>query len=185
VKIIFAIAAFVIVSSLQAEDKEITKDKSPDGKFALSISTEQGESQATIIRTRTKEDVVALEANGDYVERAKLVWSKDSQWVAYFSPNRRGGLTTVYFRTGSEFKEIPLPQLPDCTSPPKKDGDEYVKTLDYTVSPVRWLKGGGLMLAISNQWLLQSGSEPECSETVTISFNAKHEASIQNVTTEK
>jgi hypothetical protein len=41
------------------------------------------------------------------------------------------------------------------------------------------------MLAISNQWLLQSGSEPECRETVTISFNAKHEASIQKVTKEK
>jgi hypothetical protein len=99
--------------------------------------------------------------------------------MSHLSPNRRGGLTGVYFRTGSEFKEIPLPQIPDCEAPAKQGGDEYVKALEYSVSPVRWLKTGALILAIPNQWLMQSGTEPECSETVTIAFNAEHKVSIQ------
>jgi hypothetical protein len=61
------------------------------------------------------------------MKEARLAWSKDSQHVAYFGPDRRGGTITVYFRNGSDFKEIALPQVPDCDAPAKQDGDEYLK----------------------------------------------------------
>jgi hypothetical protein len=80
---------------------------------------------------------------------------------------------------GSDFKEIPLPQVLDCDAPAKQDGDEYLKTLEYSVAPVRWLKSGALVLAVSNQWLMKSGSSPEGSETVTIVFDAEYKVSIQ------
>jgi hypothetical protein len=60
-------------------------------------------------------------------KEARLAWSKDSQHVAHFGPDRRGGTTTVYFRNRSDFKEIPLPQVPDCDAPAKQDGDEYLE----------------------------------------------------------
>jgi hypothetical protein len=132
--------------SLKAND--LIKDKSPDGKFALRIDKGDEDWEAAIIEVRTKKKVMDLETYGSYTKEARLVRSKDSQRVAHFSPDRRDGTITVYFRNGSEFKEIPLPQVPDCDAPAKRDGDEYVKTIEYTAEPERWLKPGALLLAV-------------------------------------
>ena len=165
-----------LVPSLEAKD--IIRDKSPDGKFALRIRKGEGW-EAASIEVRTKKTVVDLETYGSYTKEARLVWSKNSQRVAHFGPDRRGGTTTVYFRNGSDFKEIPLPQVPDCDAPAKQDGDEYLKTLEYSVAPVRWLKSGALLLAVHEEWTRNGGDFPEGSETVTIVFDAEHKVSIQ------
>ena len=63
-KIIFAIAALVIVSLVRADDKVITKDRSPDGEFALTTTLEVKGDECTYL---TSHD------SGHY---AKLVWKK-------------------------------------------------------------------------------------------------------------
>ena len=96
-----------LVPSLKAKD--IIRDKSPDGKFALRITKEDEGWGAAIINLKSKEDVMGLEIYQNFTEEAHLVWSKDSQRAAYFEPDRRGGRTTVYFRKGSVFEEVSLP----------------------------------------------------------------------------
>jgi hypothetical protein len=54
-----------------------------------------------------------------------------------------------------------------------------VKTFDYNVSPVQWLKTGALLLAGHDEWTSNGGDFSECSETVTIAFDAEHKVSIQ------
>ncbi len=76
-----------------AESKDIIRDKSPDGKFALRITKEDVGWAAAIIDLKSRGDVVTLETYQNYTEEAHLVWSKDSQRVAYFEPDRRGGIT--------------------------------------------------------------------------------------------
>src|ERR1041384_7334693 len=93
----------------QDEPKEITRDKSPDGKFALEITKEEEGWSAAIIDLKTKREMVSLEIYQNYTEEAHLVWSKDSQRVAYFEPDRRGGGTTVYFRKADKFEAVDLP----------------------------------------------------------------------------
>lgn len=108
--------AFILIGNCllpSLEAKDIIRDKSPDGKFALRITKAEpgGASawEAAIIDLKSKEDVATLEIYQTYTEQAHLVWSRDSQRVAYFEPDRRGGSTTVYFRKGSDFEEVSLP----------------------------------------------------------------------------
>ena len=109
------------------EAKDIIRDKSPDGKFALRITKEDEAWAAAIINLKSKEDVVALEIyQKSFLEGARLLWSKDSKRVAYFEPDRRGGSTTVYFRKGSEFEEVSIPygdpigDFPACEEEPSE-----------------------------------------------------------------
>jgi hypothetical protein len=87
--------------------------------------------------------------------------------------------TTIYFRNGSDFKEIPLPQVPHCDASAKQDGDEYLKTVEYSVAPVRWLKSGALLLAGHDEWTGNGGDFLEGSETVAIALDAQDKVSIQ------
>jgi hypothetical protein len=186
---ILPVLGFLLISScftLSLKANDLIKDKSPDGKFALRIVNEE-DWEAAIIEVRTKKKVMDLETYGSYTKEAQLVWSKDSKRVAHFEPDRRGGMTHIYFRSGSKFQEVQFPyaDIPECDAPAKQDGDEYLKTLEYSVAPVRWLKSGALVLAVFNQWLMKSGNSPECSETVTIAFDANRKASVESVKDKK
>ena len=70
-------------------------------------------------------------------------------------------------------------RVPDCDAPAKQDGDEYLKTLEYSVARERWLKSGVLLLAVHDEWTRNGGDFLEGSETVTIVFDAEHKVSIQ------
>ena len=89
VKTMSAIAIILIVNCLvpSLEAKDIIRDKSPDGKFALRITKEDVGWGAAIINLKSKDDVVGLEIYQNFTEEAHLVWSKDSQRVAYFEPD--------------------------------------------------------------------------------------------------
>src|SRR6266481_7449606 len=117
-----------LVPSLEAKD--IIRDKSPDGKFALRITKDDMGGSAAIIGLKEKGLVATLETYQNYTEEAHLVWSKDSQRVAYFEPDRKGGSATVFFRKGSEFEEVSLPygNFPACQEKPveKNSDDKYV-----------------------------------------------------------
>ena len=96
------LAALGVISSLQAEEKEIIKDKSPDKKFALRMTHGEEGWDTEIIETATKKKVIDLESvavDGDkdrivwmsdssqpverYGNEATTIWSRDSQRVAY------------------------------------------------------------------------------------------------------
>ena len=173
-----------------AEEKDIIKDKSPDGKFALRFTRDdQGFWKGAIINLKSKgaEKRLEIYQNG-YIEEAHLVWSKDSQRVAYFEPDRRGGSTAVYFRNGSEFEEVLLPigDPPECNEPPfrKDTGDGYVKTIEETTRPVKWLPSGELVLEQHSESLMESGTARGCGQTITIAFD-DHEASVKSVKDKK
>jgi hypothetical protein len=135
--------------SVPVADKETVKDKSPDGKLALRIGQQDGSgySKVEIVDLSTNEPVFGLGALGHPNEEdAKLVWSADSQRVAFFEPSRRGGLTRVFFRNGTSFQEIELPTLPEPKTPKRVPPNAYDKTITALHEPVRWLKSGALVM---------------------------------------
>ena len=186
VRTISAIAVILIANCLlpSLEAKDIIRDKSPDGKFALRITKEDEGWGAAIINLKSKKDVVGLEIYQNFTEEAHLVWSKDSQRVVYFEPDRRGGGTTVYFRKGSEFEEVSLPydDFPPCEEKPAEggSGDKYLKTIEATTRPVKWLPSGDLVLKQHSESEMESGATRDCGQTITIAFDSDHKASVKS-----
>jgi hypothetical protein len=164
------VIALGVASSLQAE--EIIKDKSPDGKFALRIEGWDTE----IIESATKKKVIDLENLPGH--DATLIWSGDSQRVAYFNESLELHTTTVYYRKGSTFAEIPLPEFPRCDEVKDKDPKE-LRTVFYTVMPKYWQDSGALFLSISGEWETSSGQFVNCEQDLAIAFDAQHQASVQ------
>jgi hypothetical protein len=181
------------LSAESAESKDIIRDKSPDGKFALRITKEEpGGARAwgaAIIDLKSKDEVVELEIYQTYTEQAHLIWSKDSQSVAYFEPDRRGGSTTVYFRTGSKFEEVALPSdFPECKHSTANKDATHVKTIETTTEPQKWLSSGALVLKMHSEELMENGEDQfsqTCSQVITIAFDANRQASVESVKDKK
>ena len=190
VRTTLAFAVILIGNCLLAslEAKDIGRDKSPDGKFALRIWKGEEGWKSAIVDVRTKKSVVDLDVYGNYVEDMRLVWSKDSKRVAHFEPDRRGGTTHIYFRDGSKFEEVPFPsgEVPECHGNlTAEEEKKFVKTIEGTESPKAWLKSGGLVIAVDESWITEDGGEHSCSQTVTIAFDANRKAFVQSVTDKK
>src|SRR4029077_11978883 len=114
--IISTIAAPVLIYPPSLEAKDIIMDKSPDGNFALRIQLpkEAGdEPKVGMINLPTEEAVLELDCHRCYEGNAKprLVWFSDSQRVAYYTQHPHGGYTQVYFRRGSSFEQVQLPNI--------------------------------------------------------------------------
>jgi hypothetical protein len=171
-----------LVPSLEA--KGTIRDKSPDGEFAFRITKEDEGWGAAIIHLKGKQDVVGLEIYQNFTEEAHLVSPKDSARVAYFEPDRRGGGTTVYFRKGSDFEEVALPygDFPVCEEKPseKDRGDKYLKTVEATTQPVKWLRSGDLVLEQHSESEMENGSTRDCGQTITVAFDSDHKASVRS-----
>jgi hypothetical protein len=181
-KLIASFGALLIVSSLQADDKKIIRDKSPDGRFALQITKDEQGSSAFIIDIKGKADSVDLDIYQNYTEEMHLVWSKDSQRVAYFEPDRRGGSTTVYFWNGDKFEAVELPDIPECKSP-AKEGETHVKTIESTTRPQKWSNPNTLVLKVRSDELMEKEDKQRdqtCAQIVTVVFDSNHKASVQS-----
>jgi hypothetical protein len=178
---IFLIGNFLVPS---IEAKDTIKDKSPDGKFALDITKEDEGWAVAIVNLKTNENVVGLDVYQNFTEDAHLVWSKDSQRVAYFEPDRRGGSTTVYFRKDSTFEEVSLLEvdLPVCQGKPSEQNgnDTNVKTIGATTRPVKWLSSGELVLEQHFESEMESGATRECGQTITLAFDPTHKPSVKS-----
>lgn len=164
------------------EPKDIIRDKSPDGKFALQITRGVQGNSAAIIDLKTKGDVVSLEIYQSYIEEAHIVWSKDSQRVAYFEPDRRGGSTTVYFRNGDKFDQVELPEAPGCTGRASK-GEEYVKTIESTTRAQKWLNPNTLVLKVHEDELMEKGDNQfskTCTQIVTVEFDSNRKGTVKS-----
>ena len=180
------------VASLQAE--EIIKDKSPDGKFALRMTHGKEGWDTEIIETATKKKVIDLEsvaATGDkdrivwmsdssrsvdtYGDEATLVWSRDSQRVAYYDLDRRNRTMSVYFRNGSSFEEVALPEFPKCDEIKNQDLKD-VEIVHFGVKPIYWMDSGALSVSVEHWWRTPEGKLRTCEPTVTITFDAQRHA---------
>jgi hypothetical protein len=167
-----------------AEEKEIIKDKSPDGKFALRIRLpkEAGDQpKVAMINLPTEVAVVDLDCHRCYEGNAKpkLLWFSDSQRVAYYTPHHHGGYTQVYFRRGSSFEQVQLPTIPNLPFPQRGPPDEQAIT--SISEPIRWLESGALVLH-QEQEKLVSGS---AAQEVTIGFDKHGHGSVLKVEAKK
>jgi hypothetical protein len=188
-RIMLSLFAVHLSSAAEADDR--TKDRSPDGKFAMLLTddTEEGRVKVQLIEVSSGKVVLDLAESGHpHAEDCKLLWGPDSQRFAFYEANRRGGDTTVYFRNESVFTESPLPELGGCaTAAQKKElkAQGVNKFIEYNAMPKEWLKSGALVIVDDQGWETKDGNLRGCTQTVTIGFDAKHKASIQYVTGKK
>jgi hypothetical protein len=167
--------AMNLYASSWADDR--TKNTSPDGKFALRIGSQNqsGYVAAGIIELSTHKALLDLGSLGHPNEKdAKLVWSADSQQVAFFEPTRRGGLTRVFFRSGSSFEQIELPTLPEPKFPKKPPANVSDKSVTFLVEPIRWLESGSLIIYREDEGDYSGRGALE----ITVGFDKNHKASI-------
>jgi hypothetical protein len=187
--------AFLGVSCLAVtvEGREVVTCKSPDGKFALRhvYSDQQPYTgDTTIIEVSTRKTILPLDSNWSIEGTAehpllqngelKLLWSPDSQRVAYFAENGNELATRVFFRSGSSFNEIKLPELPSPKLPATATTESGADTTKR-VEPMQWLKSGDLVLeseVLNDAW-------GRAASKITIGFDQENRASIRNVEQEK
>jgi hypothetical protein len=180
------VAGCCLAVSLQA--REVVTCESPDGKFALRHSYAEQQPYAgdtAIVEVATGKTVQLLDSNWE-IGRLKLLWSRDSQRVAYFADNDHltenvGSCSTrVFFRNGSAFNEIKLPELPSPQLPSKAATESDKKT-NRRVEPMDWLKTGDLVLEsqiLNDAW-------GRAASKITIGFDQENRAAIRNVEQEK
>jgi hypothetical protein len=188
--IIFICLAPHFSPSSRADDQ--TKDPSPDGKFAMLLTEDQkeeGRVKIQLIEVSSRNVVLELAESGHpHSKDCKLLWSPDSQRVAFYEAHHRGGDTTVYFRNESGFIESPLPELGNCaTAAEKKElkGKGVHKFIEANTAPKEWLKSGALVVRDDQGWETKDGNLRGCTQIVTIRFDTKHKASIQRVADKK
>ncbi len=189
------LVATTFVASLKAED--VIKDKSPDGKFALRMTHGEEGWDTEIIETATKKKVIDLESvavSGDkdrivwmsesstraidtYGDEATLIWSRDSQRVAYYNLDRRDRTMSVYFRNGSSFEEVSLPEFPKCDEIKNQDPKD-VEIVHFGVKPIYWMDSGALSVSVEHWWRTPEGKLRTCEPTFTITFDAQRHASL-------
>jgi hypothetical protein len=162
--------------ALSGADEQI-RDSSPDGKFALRIGSqnESGYVAAGIIELSTHKALLDLGSLGHPNEKdAKLVWSADSQRVAFFEPTKRGGLTRVFFCNGISFEKVELPTLPEAKLPKKPPANVSDKSITFLVKPIRWLESGSLIIYREDEGDYSGRSALE----ITVGFDKNQKASI-------
>lgn len=193
------LASILIAASfvplLKAE--EIIKDKSPDRKFALRTTHGEEGWDTEILETATKKKVIDLESvalSGDkdrivwmsdssepverYGNEAMLIWSRDSQRVAYYNLHRRNRTMSVYFRNGSTFEEVALPEFPKCDEIKNQDPKD-VEIVHFGVKPIYWMDSGALSVKVEHWWRTPEGKLKTCEPTFTMTFDAQRHISLR------
>src|SRR5205085_4223262 len=96
-----------LAAAVFAEDKQSpSKFPSPDKRFALRITSEEGEeAKAELIEKASGKAMVDF---GMPHHRQVLVWSPDSKWFAYCNRGDKYGDMSVYFLNCNTFESIAL-----------------------------------------------------------------------------
>jgi hypothetical protein len=184
----FTFAATYLCPPLTADEQ--TRDPSPDGRFAMLLTGQEGGVKIQLVEVSSRRvvlDLAKIGHFGPHAEDCKLLWARDSRRVAFYEANPRGGDTTVYFRNESGFTESPLPELGDCaTAAQKKElkAQGVNKSIEGNTTPKEWLKSGALVVVNEQGWTTD-GNVRGCIQTVTIGFDAKHKGSVLRVTGKK
>jgi hypothetical protein len=135
-------------SFFSAQAGETVTCQSPEGKFALRhVYADMNPSvgDTAIIETATHKTVLPLTSNRVLGE-LKVVWSDDSQRVAYFEDDQNVARrsTRVFLRSGSSFNEIQLPELPASKLPENATGSDA--DTNTRVEPIKWIGSADLLL---------------------------------------
>ena len=169
------IVAGLCGSAAFCDASEYLASKSPDGKFALQVS--RGDKQpfpqsCQIVDAKTRKIVLVLDKDKAFDPEAKLLWSNDSQWLAYFTITKdyEDDVATRVFRwNGETFEEIKLPDL----SPPKiPDNASPLGEFHPRIIPIRWAMPGSLEL----EYEILSDSWGRTAEQISIQFDKDHGA---------
>jgi hypothetical protein len=165
---------FVWAQPIYAQESaafENIRDVSPDGKFALRISCSSEPEDPDNIDSSlvTAVDLVSLPSKKVVVNVSEegtpphLIWSPDSQWVAFpVSEGHRVTETYVYHRSGEEFAKLETESL-------RVDAKGDVRN-EY-VSPVRWVKPGVLLLKQFD--IFRGGDRQDATYQFTAKFDEK------------
>ncbi|PYL26368.1 MAG: hypothetical protein DMF37_02425 [Verrucomicrobia bacterium] len=180
----FAICcALLLTAPLSLTAGEHIYCKSPDGKFALRETfTELNpiHGDTAIIETGTRK--VAVQLHGDEPAGSeKLVWSRDSRRVASFRCNWQSGATRIFFRNGSIFDEIKMPELPSTQLPDLPKPDASNSETMRRVEPSRWLESGDLLLESE----LQNKADARAALQITMGFDPGNQPMIRKSEKEK
>ena len=149
------------IHAQQSAEAEKIRDISPDGKFAMRILYD-GETNKQLIEGENIDpnkifsetikaiELVTLPAKnkvlgllpsddvGANYDNITLVWSRDSNWCAFYYNQPRVGYTSVCRQQGDKFVEVTKPE--DLRVDVKGDvRNEYIQ-------PLRWTKAGVLLL---------------------------------------
>ena len=162
---------------------EVITCKSPNGKFALRHV--YGDQQpyigdTAIIEVATHKTLVALASNREFWTLT-LLWSNDSQRVAYFDEKAQIQTTRVFFLTGSSFNEIKFPELSSPNLPPAAATAEPGAETKARVEPIEWLKSGDLVLESE----LLNPVWGRAASRITLGFNQENRCSVHKVEQEK
>ena len=179
-----SIAAGLLAScclAISLDAHEVITCKSPDGKFALrhTYSDQQPYiGDTAIIEVATRKILMPLTSNRALSE-LQLVWSDDSQRVAYYDETTQTRPPRVFFRSGSSFNETALPEL----LPPKlpasaASGDPETKA---RIEPIRWLKPGDLLIESE----LLNPAWGRVASKITIAFDRENRPSVRNAEEQK
>ena len=189
----FACGLTYLCPSLAAEE---IKYPSPDGRFALRITQPKDDEYHPTVELIEKDSgkvMVTLHSASDTdlfdASESVLVWSADSKSVAYGFRDSPPGVrevsrgALVCFWNGSGFDKVFLPEnlpVPKIKFP--KGKGENVKPYGGGVTPLRWLKSGGLEMSSEDMVLLEDdGKSYTGLLQFTISFDAQHHASVKKV----
>jgi len=179
-KRLFAYIVMALAATQLLQAGEQTCCKSPDGKFAIRQTlTELNPIHGDAAIIETGAGKVAVQLHGDApVATERLVWSKDSRRVASFRDDSQEGTTRIFFRTGSAFEEIKLPDLP---SPQLPKADAAGSEVMRRVKPLRWLESGELLLESEVQNKISARAALE----ITVGFDQDNRPAIRKSEAEK
>ncbi len=99
-----------------------------------------------LIERASRKVVLDLDKDQPFDPEAKLVWSSNSQWIAYVrrTDDETGSTAVrVFQRNGAAFDEIKLPDLPPPKMPSQASASEK---RSVRIKPVHWSDAGGLEL---------------------------------------
>jgi hypothetical protein len=178
---LFAAVACSVTNVCAVRAAEEIKNPSPDGRFALRITDEQKVELVEKASGRVMLDLGEAWHNPGQVSQI-LVWSRDSERVAYGNRGYKEGEVSVYFWNGSSFEQVALPE--ELPSPdiklPKDCG--AVKNYGGAATPLRWLRSGDLELSSDLMMLCrESGATCTAEARFTLAFDAQHHASVKKV----
>lgn len=77
---------------------------------------------------------------------------------------------------------MPYGDFPACEEKPseKDSGDKYLKTVEATTRPEKWLPSGDLVLEQHSESKMENGGTRDCDQTITVAFDSDHKASVKS-----
>jgi hypothetical protein len=174
-------AAFILGAPIVGFAGEKTRDRSPDGRFAISLEDgKDGDVRITLVEAKAQKFLLKLADSGHpYSDASRILWSADSKRFAFYEDDRRRNWTYVYIRKDSGFEHVDLPDLPECDHP------RLAGYINSNLTPKNWVKPDTLVLFAHDEWTTEDNNANECNRVVTIVIDPSGKASIQSIQEKK